>query len=170
MKTYTYLAPKIKLSTKLVEVLDEYGKSVCKFKRSYKNSVIRIANFLLGNDFFVQYHIFSNNEEWSYSGRKIPKWSRAHYLIKNHKTSQEFYISYSNGPIAPDLLVQSDEMQFTVKQIHSEWIKFYYQGIEIARWKMAEFFKVYLEIETNSPIQEPEFFICICQCIFYIGG
>ncbi|WP_439098760.1 tubby C-terminal domain-like protein [Bacillus weihaiensis] len=43
--------------------------------------------------------------------------------------------------------------------------------MEIARWKMSttELFKTYLEIEDNSPIKEPEFFICLFQCIFYIG-
>ncbi|SCC39742.1 Uncharacterized protein BCZB5J_02988 [Bacillus cereus] len=52
-----------------------------------------------------------------------------------------------------------------------DWTKFYYQGKEIARWRMktSEWFKTYLEIEKDSPIQEPEFFTSIAQSLFYIG-
>lgn len=36
----------------------------------------------------------------------------------------------------------------------------HHQGRELARWKMktTEWFKTYLEIEEECPIQEPEFF------------
>ena len=50
-------------------------------------------------------------------------------------------------------------------------VQFFHQGKEVARWKMTitEFFKTYLEIEEDSPIQDPAFFICLFQCIFYVG-
>ena len=35
--------------------------------------------------------------------------------------------------------------------------------------KTTEFFKTYLEIEEDCPIQEPAFFVCLCQSIFFVG-
>lgn len=173
MKTYTYLAPKIKTSTKLVEVIHENGDRAFTFQRNYKNGGMRLADFFLGKDIFVQYNVFNNNDELYYFGLKIPRWSKSQYIIKNQKTSKEYHISYiGSHHFAPDLLVKSDETQMIIKQTHSDWIKFYYNELEVARWKMktSELFKAYLEIESHSPIQEPEFFTCICQCIFYIGN
>ncbi|SCC24416.1 Uncharacterized protein BCZB5J_02169 [Bacillus cereus] len=40
-----------------------------------------------------------------------------------------------------------------------EWVKVYYQGKEVARWKMKtnELFKTYLEIQEDCQIQEQKF-------------
>jgi hypothetical protein len=52
-----------------------------------------------------------------------------------------------------------------------DWVRFYHQGKEVARWRMkiSEWFKSYLELEDDCPIQDPEFFICLFQTIFYVG-
>ncbi|PHF99522.1 tubby C-terminal domain-like protein, partial [Bacillus toyonensis] len=70
-----------------------------------------------------------------------------------------------------ELLIKSESCELIVKKVPMDWAKFYYQGKEVARWKMktSEWFKTYLEIEKDSPIQEPEFFTSIAQTLFYIG-
>ncbi|WP_444939717.1 tubby C-terminal domain-like protein [Paenibacillus harenae] len=40
----------------------------------------------------------------------------------------------------------------------------YDRGLTRTEWLKAE-----LEIEAASPIQEPEFFVALFHCIFYIG-
>lgn len=61
--------------------------------------------------------------------------------------------------------------EFIVKKDLMDWTRFYYKGKEVVRLKMktTELFKTYLEIAEDSPIKEPEFFICLFQSIFEIG-
>ncbi|WP_442951200.1 tubby C-terminal domain-like protein [Paenibacillus sp. 481] len=52
-----------------------------------------------------------------------------------------------------------------------DWVKVYYRGQEVVRWKMklSEWFQTHLEIADDCPIQDPAFFVCLFQCIFYVG-
>ncbi|WP_246880149.1 hypothetical protein [Bacillus suaedae] len=169
---YSYKPPKVKASTKLVDVIDENEEFVCNFKRSYKNPFIRLADFFLDHNFFVQIDVFTENGKLKYQGKKIPRWGKTQYKIVNYDTQEEYHISYvSWQTINPELLIKSKFGEFIVKKDLVDWARCYYEGVEIARWKMktTELFKTYLEIECHSPIKEPEFFVCLFQCVFYIG-
>ncbi|WP_442752314.1 tubby C-terminal domain-like protein, partial [Bacillus toyonensis] len=54
MKKYTYLPPKVKVSTKLVDVIDEAGNKVFTFKRNYKNILTRMTTYIWNIDWNVQ--------------------------------------------------------------------------------------------------------------------
>ncbi|WP_458415375.1 hypothetical protein ACNQFZ_12100 [Schinkia sp. CFF1] len=173
MQKYTYSPPKIKDSTKLIDVMDEQGNVKCRFKRTYKNLLVRLINYLGSFDWYTQIDVYSNNGELIYHCKKTAKWvGHPYYHIFNCKTNEIFQVTYKTWQkIAPEFLITSPSHEFTMKKEVMDWARLYHQGKEVARWKMktTEWFKTYLEIEETSPIQDPEFFICLFQCIFYVG-
>lgn len=174
LKRYVYKAPKIKTSSKLVDVKNEENEVVVKFNRSYKNIFIRfIDSFFLEGSSFVQFDTYSVSGELNYRGmKKISKIGKTEYYIENYKDNSKYHITYTSLQIvAPELLIKSANEEYVVKYTPMDWAKFYYKGKEVARWKMKtmELFKTYLEIEEDSPIQDPAFFICLFQCIIYVG-
>ena len=174
MLVYTYKPLKVKSSTKVINVIDSNDKTVCSFKRKYNNIFTRIADILLGHDYFVQFNVFDVGGKIKYRGIKKPRWGRTQYEITNLDYQEKYLVSYLNWQtISPEFVVQSSSgYEFTVKKNIMDWARFYYGGKEVARWKMnvAELYKTYLEIEEDSPINEPEFFICLFQLTLYIGG
>ncbi|MEK0224527.1 tubby C-terminal domain-like protein [Bacillus proteolyticus] len=172
MKKYTYLPPKVKHSTKLVDVIDEAGNKIFTFKRNYKNILTRMTTYVWDIDWNVQIDVYSNDRNIVYQCIKNKWLGKPTYKVINCLTSEEYEVSYISWQvISPELLIKSEYCEFIVKKAPMDWAKFYYQGKEVARWRMKtlEWFKTYLEIEEDSPIQEPEFFTSIAQTLFYIG-
>ncbi|MBS4212804.1 tubby C-terminal domain-like protein [Neobacillus rhizophilus] len=173
MQKYTYSPPKIKDSTKLVDVLNQHGNVVCRFKRTYKSNLTRIVSYIWNIDWHVQIDVYSNDRDLVYQCKKTTKWvGHPYYQVFNCKTNEVFQITYKTWQkIAPEFLIISQSHEFTMKKEVMDWVRFYHQGKEVARWKMktTEMFKTYLEIEEDCPIQDPEFFVCLLQNIFFIG-
>ncbi|PGX91148.1 hypothetical protein COE15_25445 [Bacillus cereus] len=173
MKKYTYLPPKVKDSTKSVDVIDEAGNKAFTFKRNYKNILTKIATYIWNIDWNVQIDVYSNDRDIVYQCIKNTKWlGKPTYKVINYLTGEEYEVSYISWQVvSPELLIKSESCELIVKKVPMDWAKFYYQGKEVARWRMktSEWFKTYLEIEKDSPIQEPEFFTSIAQSLFYIG-
>ncbi|EJR93979.1 hypothetical protein IKM_05849 [Bacillus mycoides] len=174
MKRFVYKAPKIKTSTKLVDVRNEEDEVVVRFKRSYKNIFMRfIDSFFLEGSSFVQFDTYSVGGELNYRGmKKISKIGITEYLIENCKDNSTYHVTYTSLQIiAPELLIKSSTEEYVVKHNPMDWARFYYKGKEVARWRMkaTELFKTYLEIDEDSPIQDAAFFICLFQCILYVG-
>lgn len=173
MHKYNYSPPKIKISTKLVDVLDEQGNVRCRFRRKYKNLLVRMINLWESFDWYAQVDVFSAEGELLYYCKKTSKWlGRPFYQVFNCKTNEVYHVTYTSWQkVAPEFVITGPSIELVMKKDFMDWARLYYEGREIARWKMktSEWFKTYLEIEEDSPIQDPEFFIGFCQCIIYIG-
>ncbi|MGP7817650.1 tubby C-terminal domain-like protein [Niallia sp. 01092] len=173
MQKFSYSPPKFKPSTKIIDVMDEQGNVVCKFKRTYKNLIAKIGNYIFDIDWSVQYDAYSNDGDIVFQSKKVTKWfGRPEYNVFNCKTNEEFNVSYKTWQkIAPEFLITNNTSEYVLKKELMDWVRFYHQGKEVARWnrKATELFKTYLEIEEDCPIQDPEFFICLFQNIFYVG-
>ncbi|MDF9763472.1 hypothetical protein OKW24_005245 [Peribacillus simplex] len=173
MQKLIYFPPKIKDSTKLIDVIDEQGNVKCKFKRTFKNFITRVVTYLWSFDWYVQFDAYSNDNDLVYQCKKVTKWmGKPEYRVINYKTKEVFNVSYKSWQVVvPEFLITNDSSEYLVKKEMMDWAKLYHQGREVARWKMktTEWFKTYLEIEEDCPIQEPEFFICLFQAIFYVG-
>jgi len=173
MQKYNYSPPIIKHSTKLIDVMDEQGNVKCRFKRTYKNLFVRLINYWQAFDWYTQINVYSNEGELIYYCKINSKWvGHPSYDVFNCKTNEVYKVTYKTRlNIAPEFLITSESNEFTMKSEIMDWVRFFHQGKEVARWKMktTELFKTYLEIEEDSPIQDPAFFICLFQCIFYVG-
>jgi glycerol-3-phosphate cytidylyltransferase-like family protein len=175
MKKYVYNAPKVKLSTQVVDVLDDNEKVVVRFNRVYKNIFYKIVDFIAFKcDGFVQYDSYSPEGTLLYQAIKRLKMVKASdYVITCYnEQNKEYKVTLQTvQTLAPDFLVECEDEKYVVKKTPMDWARVYYNDKEVARWRMktTEFFKTYVEIEEDSPIQDPAFFICLCQCLFYVG-
>ncbi|MGG0726655.1 tubby C-terminal domain-like protein [Bacillus paramycoides] len=174
LNRYVYQAPKIKTSCELVDVRNEENEVVLRFKRLYKNLFIKfLDSFFLEGSSFVKFDTYSVRGELNYRGMKtLSKMGKTEYYIENYKDNSTYHITYTSLQIvAPELLIKSATEEYVVKHMPMDWAKFYYKGKEVARWRMktTELFKTYLEIDEDSPIQDPAFFICLFQCVLYVG-
>ncbi|RIX51498.1 hypothetical protein D3P08_16430 [Paenibacillus nanensis] len=172
MQKYTYSPPKVKASTKLVPVIDGQNRAVCSFKRVYNHFFERLADSLLGFDYVVQLDVLSSDGRLRFRGKKLPRWGRTQYEITDCSSNETYRITYKSWQaVAPEFRITSNSGEYSVKKEPMGWAAFYDQGVEAARWKMktTEMFKTYLEIDDHCPIQEPAFFVCLFQCLFYIG-
>lgn len=173
MQQYTYKPPKFKPSVKLIDVFDQQGNVVCKFKRTYKNILTRIVTYIWDIDWHVRFDVYNNDGKIVYQCIKKTKWfGRPTYKVMNCVTNEEYEVSYiSWQKVAPKFLITNNLNTYIVKQELMDWARFYDQGKEVARWKIkaTKFFKTYLEIDEDCPIQDREFFVCLFQNIFYVG-
>ncbi|WP_163099957.1 hypothetical protein [Peribacillus alkalitolerans] len=173
MQKYTYAPPMLKPSIKMIDVIDDQGNVVCNFKRTYKNFMTKIGNYIFDIDWSTQIDVYTNDRDIVYQCKKLSPWfGKPSYIVINCKTNEDYKVSYKSWQkVAPEFRITNNSSEFIVKKELMDWARFYHQGKEVARWKMksTELFKTYLEIERECPIQEPEFFVCLFQCIFFVG-
>ena len=62
MKTYTYEPLRQESQEEIIEVLDYSGEVVYKVKQTQKKPLMKVADFTIGFDHFVQFDILSTNE------------------------------------------------------------------------------------------------------------
>ena len=107
MQIYTYSPPKIKDSTILVNVLDQQGDVVCRFKRNYKNILTRIVSYIWNFDWYVQVDVYSNDRDIVYQCIKKTKWlGKPTYKVINCLTKEEYEVSYiSWQKVAPEFRI-----------------------------------------------------------------
>lgn len=173
MKTYTYIPPKIKHSTKRVEVTDEEGNVACTFQRVYSNVIARVCNYVFDIDWFAQVNVYSKEGLPVFHCKKTTRWiGRPEYIVQRCNTQDTYHVTYMTWQkLAPEFKITHRDHEYVLKKELLDWAKFLNAGEELARWKMKpkEWFKTQLEIEAACPILEPEFFIALFHCIFYIG-
>jgi len=173
MQTYTYASPKIKDSTKLVEVLDERGHIVCAFKRVYKNICVRLLNYWQSFDWYTQIDVYDVDGIPIYTCKKHSKWfGHPSYELVHHETNERVHITYtSRFNLTSELLIEGDYLLIAKSDVLNR-VQFFYDGKEVAMWQMkaTQWFKTTLVIQSDSPIQQPAFFIALAQCIFHIGN
>ena len=91
MRKYSYAPPKLKDSTKIIEVIDEKGNVVCKFKRTYNNFIAKFAAYLWSFDWNAQVDVYSIDGKRVYQCKKTTKWVGApYYQVLNFKTNETF--------------------------------------------------------------------------------
>lgn len=173
MKRYTYVPPKLKPSTKRIEVTDEEGNVVCTFQRVYPNAVARVCNYVFDIDWSARVNVYSTDGLPVIQCKKTTPWfGRPAYVVQHCNTQDTYRVTYTTWQkLAPEFKITHLNHEYVLKKEVLDWAKFLQAGEELARWKMkpTEWFKAQLEIEAACPIQEPEFFVAVFHCIFYIG-
>ncbi|MCM3493798.1 MULTISPECIES: hypothetical protein [Paenibacillus] len=173
MKIFSYNPPKLKPSTKRTKVKDEQGNVVCWFERVYPNVIAKMCNYVFGIDWSAQIQVYSADGHPVFQCNKKTPWlGRPEYSVQRSDTQDVFRVTYKSWQkVAPEFKVTYQDQEYVIKKDMFDWAKFMHSGKELARWRMktTEGFKVRLEIEEASPIQEPEFFVALFHSIFLIG-
>lgn len=173
MKRYSYFPPKLKPSAKRIEVTDEDGNVVCTFQRVYSNAIARVCNYVFDIDWSARVNVYSaDGQPVIQCQKKTPWFGKPEYVVQYCNTQDTCHVTYKTWQkLAPEFKITHRNQEYVMKKDILDWAKFLHEGVELARWKTKprEWFKAELEIEDACPIQEPEFFVALFHCIFYIG-
>ena len=177
MSSYFYQAPLGKGSTKMCEIKSMDGKVVGSIQRYFKSTLHSVVDFLVGeNNLIVRVKAMNAEGNMVINAfRKNYYFGKPDYYI--HFVSEEwegikFHARQLNNIlINPEFLIKSDNVEITSKTAMLDWVRFYQEGKEVARWRTItkEKFKTYIEIEENASIQDPLFYAVLGQMLYFIG-
>ncbi len=174
MKSFFYTQPLSIELTPLTSVYDEEGHEVFRFQRYYSNKLKKIIDRTMDYRYFLDYRVYDLNDQLLFVCKKISRKGRVYYIARDIQTMDDYMISYDKWKeLVSDLLITGKDIQIVIdKEMESSWSRFIYKEKEIARWKadIAKEFMVHLEIEDDSPITNPAFFLAISQCVLFIGA
>ncbi len=173
MKRYTYKQPLSIELTPMINVYDEVGQVICKFQRYYSNKLKKIVDRSMDYRYFLEYRVYDNNDQLLFICKKVSRKGRVYYVARDLNSMEDFMISYDKWKeLVADLLITGKDLQVVIDKEMEGWSTFLYQEQEIARWKadVSEEFTIQLEINDDSPIKNPAFFIGISQCVLFIGA
>lgn len=177
MKTYSYQAPLSKSSTKQLIVMDSDELKVGYIERYFNSIFHRFFDMWVGeNKFLSKHRAFDEN------GNILIEAIKRNYLMKR----SDFTIRFISGKSkAQELLVQQIGMEIInpVYEISGEnvkisvekgilnWVKFYENNHEIARWKISlkDKMNAQIEIEEKATIQDPLFYAIVGQLLYFVG-
>ncbi len=182
MKTYTYNHPEAIEYTGDVPVMDENGQVIAISKRVYDNSFKKTFDKIFDFRYFLKYDVLNNEGEKLFTIKKISKKGKLWFEANEVAAQKKYIISYENWRIGiPTLYITDGVLKIQLEKELEDWSRFLIDEQEIAKWK-AEYiegtgegtgdgeFCMTLQINENSPIQQPSFFIAICQAALFVGA
>lgn len=176
MKTYTYCHPEAIEYTGDIPILDDTGEIVAFSRRIYDNFLKKRFDEIFDFRYFLKYDVLNYNGEKLFSVKKISRRGKLWFEGIEAATKKKYIISYENWRIGlPTLYITDHKVKIQLEKELEDWSKFLLNQEEIARWK-AEYsdakgeFHMTLQINENSPIQQPQFFIAICQATLFVGA
>ncbi|ALX47496.1 hypothetical protein [Lentibacillus amyloliquefaciens] len=177
MNTYFYQAPLTKNSTKSCEVYGAGGELMGSVQRYYNSTLHRIIDSLIGkNNLIVRVKAMNPTGETEIDGYvKIAMIKKPdyyiHFLSKDKKklTFHAKQINHTN--INSEFLIESDNIKIISQTDMFDWVRFYEEEQEIARWqsKIKEKFKTHIEVSEDAHIQDPLFYAVLGQMLYFIG-
>jgi len=176
MKTYTYCHPEAIDHTGHIPILDETGQVIVYSTRIYENALKRTLDKMFDFRYFLKYDVLDKNNNQLFTVKKINRRGKLWFEGMDCVKKKKYTISYENWRIGiPTLYITDGEMKIVLEKEFEDWSRFLIGEEEIAKWK-AEFreevkeFHMTLQINEKSPIQQPEFFIAICQATLFVGA
>lgn len=190
MKTYTYTHPEAIEFTGDVPIMDESGQVVAISRRIYDNFLKRTFDGMFDFRYFLKYDVIDQKGKKIFTVKKISRRGKLWFQGIEAASMKKYIISYENWRIGiPTLYITDGDMKIQLEKEFDEWSRFLVGEEEIARWK-AEYrgfedlldrdskrkekrsgeFHMTLQVNENSPIQQPEFFIAICQATLFVGA
>ncbi|WP_245639430.1 tubby C-terminal domain-like protein [Viridibacillus arvi] len=173
MQRYTYLHPNSIETTPKITVADESGQAVFTFQRHYSNSLKRILDKVMDYRYFLRYDVFDMQDEPLFTCKKVTRKGKVFYEAKDLKQQKKYMLAYDGWKeLIPDLVITDGQMKMMIHKEMEDWSRFALDGLDIARWRATEGdeFLIELEIDEDSPIQNPAFFIAISQCVLFVGA
>src|SRR5690625_3039482 len=174
MKTYTYQAPLGKGSTKICEIKNSNGEIIGSIQRYFNNRFHRTIDSLWGqNNYFVR--IKARDPE----GNEVIDAVRKNYWLGKpdnyiHFTGgslegKTFHARQTNNIIInPEYFIKHNNIEITSKTSSFDWVRFYQDGQEIARWqtRAKERYKTYVKINNQASVQDPLFYAILGQMLY----
>lgn len=174
MKTFTYKQSSNISSTEQTLVMDHSEKVVAFVERVYKNRILKAVDRMFDYRYFLQYDVKNNYGETIFFIKKISRRGKVWYEAEDTITHEKYKVTYENWRIGiPELYINGQGIQMKIDKAMEGWSEFSVDGTIIARWQAVydedeDLFEMTLQIEEQSPIQTPAFFIAISQATLFI--
>ena len=173
MANYTYEQPVNIAETPKTHVYNEDGEIVYTFQRYYSNGIKKRLDKIMDYRYFLWYNVYDANDKLVCMCKKLSRKGRVYFEVYDYTNEKKYLVAYDKWKeLVPDLLISDGNLQIKLDKEMEDWSKFIYNDREIAKWKadLDEVFKIQLEVNENSPINNVAFFIAISQCALFIGS
>jgi len=173
MANYTYEQPVNIAETPKTHVYNEDGEIVYTFQRYYSNGIKKRLDKIMDYRYFLWYNVYDANDQLVCMCKKLSRKGRVYFEVYDYTNEKKYLVAYDKWKeLVPDLLISDGNLQIKLDKEMEDWSKFIYNDREIAKWKadLDEVFKIQLEVNDNSPINNVAFFIAISQCALFIGS
>ncbi len=177
MNTFYYQAPFTISSTKKCEVMKADGTTVGSVQRYFKSRLQRVIDSTIGgNNLFVSMKAMDpegNAVIDAYT--KIAMIKKPDYVLhflSGEREGETFHARQINNiKLNAEFLIKNDQIEIISKRMMLDWVRFYENGKEIARWRSRakEKYKTYIEIEQDASVQDPLFYAVLGQQLHFIG-
>lgn len=173
MANYTYEQPTDIEETPKTSVFNEEGEVVYTFQRYYSNGLKKRLDKIMDYRYFLWYNVYDTKDQLIFMCKKISRKGKVYFEAFDKIEQKKYIIAYDKWKeFVPNLLITDGTLQIKLDKEMEDWSKFVYNDNEIARWKanLEEVFKIQLEVDDNSPVNNAAFFIAISQCALFIGS
>lgn len=174
MKTFTYRQSSNISSTEEMPVVNQYGEVVAFVGRVYKNRIMKVVDSIFDYRYFLQYDVKNHKGETNFIIKKISRRGKVWYEAEDVIAHEKYKVTYENWRIGiPELYINNQAIQMKIDKAMEGWSNFSIDGVIVARWQAVydeehDEFQISLQIEEQSPIQSPAFFIGISQATLFI--
>ncbi|MEO4054637.1 peptide ABC transporter ATPase [Solibacillus sp. CAU 1738] len=175
MKTFTYKQSSNIRSTEDIAVLDQNNVVVAIVSRVYDNRLKKLLDGYFDYRYFLKYVVKNSKGDTTFFIKKIFRRGKVWFEAEDHISHEKYTISYENWRIGiPELYIHSNNFKMKIDKAMEGWSEYSVDGKIIARWQAVydeaqDLFYMTLQIEEQSPIQTPDFFIGISQATLFIG-
>lgn len=170
---YTYEQPIDIEETPKTSVYNEKGEIVYIFQRYYSNGLKKRLDKIMDYRYFLWYNVYDTNGELKCMCKKVSRKGKVYFEAFDYTEEKKYIVAYDKWKeLVPDLLITDGNLQIELDKEIEGWSKFVYNDDEIARWKASldKVFKIQLEVNDNTPVNNAAFFIAISQCALFIGS
>lgn len=174
MKTFTYKQSSNISSTETMPVTNQFGELVAYVSRVYNNGITKIIDSFFDYRYFLSYVVKNSEDNAIFTIKKIIRRGKVWYEAEDKISQEKYKITYENFRIGiPELYIKGETVQMKIDKTMEGWSEFSVDGNIIARWQAIyvesdDIFQITLQIEEESPIQSPSFFIGISQATLFI--
>jgi len=182
VKSFTYQAPYVKSATSVSQITDAEGVIVGSAQRYYPTVFHQVIDALIGDSrLIVRFRAFNaSGTKVIEAVKKVHMIAKSDYYIKfldGDLKGVKFHVRQKNlNTINPEYLIKGNDIEgneicLISKTSMFDWVRFYENELETARWKcvMKEKFKTYLEIEETATLQDPLFYATLGQILYFVG-
>ncbi|MGX9134734.1 tubby C-terminal domain-like protein [Rummeliibacillus sp. JY-2-4R] len=174
MKSYFYTHPNTITETPILTIKNEQKETVYTCQRIYSNGIKRTLDRLLENKYFLTYKTYDLKKQELFTCKKISKKGKIYFEAIDEKTKEKYMIDYDGWQqLIPDLIIKKDDFIMKIHKEMDDWSLFLVDNLVVAKWQaklLDNEFHIELQLEENAIINNPAFYIAICQCVLYIGG
>ena len=174
MKQYHYSVDAVLNDESRRTVYNSKGEAVGYVQRIYSNKLKRLLDHHFDFRYFLMYEseVYGKTYEIKKIFRRGKLWFEGRFAGNKDKT----IITYDNWRIGiPELKIIEKNLLIKIEKEFEVPSRFYEEDVCIATWQAtfdepSQLFSIVLQISDDATVQDPAYYIAICQATLFIGA